>query len=387
MTTLPSYVPSWLRNAHNNEHINSVLHNLAERERTRIRARADSQNRSNRSLVNRITRVPSTLSSRPSFTNHYSVAIASLPENLPFNRYSDIEPYDRTRVIVGDRYFNGSWVRECAGGNWAIATQAPLPTTVHEFLSIIAEPSVKPPDGRYPRPTRVRTVVQLTPSFESGIQKAHAYLPPKPGESWIIHPGFDYDDLPTIKIILVKSEAVDYAQCVVSTVSVEFVAHGVTRNLATFKHLMYTSWPDHGVPAPRDRAKLLEFIKLVDRTNKDISCYAGEQDLHPDPPVMVHCSAGVGRTGSFIALSSLLRSHGLLSTQPGGLAAPVPGTSSVPLLPNSPLGPLPQSLAWDQVAQEIDQLREQRPGMIQRHEQALLIYDVLILAFVSQGQA
>jgi protein-tyrosine phosphatase len=135
--------------------------------------------------------------------------------------------------------------------------------------------------------------------------------------------------------------------------------------------MMYAAWPDHGVPENEDQASLLAFMRLVDETNKDTSY---QTNLHPDPPIMVNCSAGIGRTGSFIALCSLLRADGLLGPGCGSLTTPSP-------LPASPLGPLPDGLKDDLVAQEVDSLREQRPGMVQRDEQIMLIYEVLASAF------
>jgi len=146
-----------------------------------------------------------------------------------------------------------------------------------------------------------------------------------------------------------------------------------------FQHMMYTAWPDHSVPALEDRTSLLAFIRLVDECNKDISDQHHIDDIDPDPPVMVNCSAGIGRTGSFIALSSLLRAYDLMSVDRIALTSPI----SVPPLPASPLGPLPDDLQTDFVAQEVDSLREQRPGMVQRDEQISLIYEVLTTAFKS----
>ncbi len=88
-----------------------------------------------------------------------------------------------------------------------------------------------------------------------------------------------------------------------------------------------------------------------------------------DPPIVAGCSAGVGRTGAFIALSSLLRSHKVLS--------PAKEPSPPQVLPPSPIGPLPKSVENDAVVKEIDSLREQRPGMVQRDEQVRLIYEML----------
>ena len=89
--------------------------------------------------------------------------------------------------------------------------------------------------------------------------------------------------------------------------------------------------------------------------------------LDPDPPIMVGCSQAAG-TGTYIALSSI--SSNLL---PPALR---PILSYVQL-PASPLGPLPSDAVNDMVVQEIDSLREQRPGMVQRAEQAALVYNLL----------
>lgn len=375
MNSPPKTVPTWLQKAHDHEHITFALRTLAEREKARVQARSSSIQRP---LVRKIAHIPSPTKSH--LTEHYSTATSYLPENQPFNRYADVAPYERTRVIVNDRYFNGNWVRENAGGHWTIATQAPLPTTAHEFLSILADAVVTPPDPTYPGPVRIRTVVQLTRNFESGIQKAHIYFPPNPGESYVVHSRIDRT-LPPLKVTLLKAESIDSAQCLLSTVSVVPVSSNLPHEPVIFNHLLYLAWPDHGVPDVEDRAGLLTFIRLVDQTNKQPS---GHPD-QPEPPIMVNCSAGIGRTGSFIALCSLLRSHHILST-PQSKSFPVESSTYPPPLPQSPLGPLPESLRWDQVAQEIDHLREQRPGMVQRPEQALLVYELLIAAFISWGK-
>ena len=356
---------------------------LSDRERSRTRARmllsASRQLQPDISTPPTSTQPPSGAHPRVTATDHYSVTLGCSPENQFRNRYSDILPYDHSRVDVGGRYFNGNWVRELAGGRWTISTQAPLPSTAHEFLSLIAgiHSPLSPPEEPTLSFARVRTAVQLARNVESGRQKAHPYFPNDPGESSVIRPSPGMSELPPLRVTLVKREVVESAQCVTSTVSVTPIVAGVSSPSVIFHHLMYGAWPDHGVPEQEDRAGLLNFIKLVDRTNKDLRGLEGAADA--DPPIMIHCSAGIGRTGSFIALSSLLRNNGFLFPPASQAVERVPPSASP--LPPSPLGPLPEWMSWDEIAQEVDSLREQRPGMVERAEQARLVYDVLLGAF------
>ncbi len=430
-------VPAWLQSSHNEfEHLTKVLHTLAKRERSRKAARSASKHQSHPSKLHRAAHVASTVQANPEHVAYYSVAAGSDPNNTLFNRYADIFPYDRTRVVVctGEhkdttcgstcqqgRYLNADWVRELAGGKWWIAMQAPLPQTAHTFLSSLLE-GVSPPPGPSPsssaaspqpeanlrRECRIRTVVQLTKDLESGMRKAHAYFPPIAGQSWVVEPG-RAGGAP-IEVTLVRAHTTDAARCVHSVVRLHLLSSSSasprTRTRVgepvLFQHLLFAAWPDHGVPAGEDRTALLHFAKLVDRANRDLSLYADadtdtsiapppagrdrDRDLDPDPPIIAGCSAGVGRTGTFIALCSLLRHHGFLSppgTRTEGLGAQV----QIPPLPESPLGPLPEELQEDMIAMEIDALREQRPYMVERDDQVVMLYQALVVAFASASDA
>jgi protein tyrosine phosphatase len=377
-STIMSPVPSWLQRAYNQDHIANVWRILTDRECSRICVRSlSAASRSHPEPDTDPTTTPLSSGTHPEIlTKHYSIAHGCSSENRYRNRYADIHPYDRTRVALDGRYINANWVREHAGGIWTIATQAPLPSTTHEFLSIIAgiHSPLIPPGEFSSKFTRVRTIVQVTPYFESGRQKAHPYVPFEPGESKTIHPVKETSELPPLKLTLIKAEIIENANCVVCTVSITPISAEGPMPAVMFRHLLYGAWPDNGIPEPEDRESLLSFIRLVDRTNKDLSGLEATADV--EPPIMVHCSAGVGRTGSFIALSSLLRSNGLISK-------PNSHTTEVhPPLPQSPLGLLPESISWDEVSKEVDSLREQRPGMVQRPEQLHLIYEILIAAFI-----
>jgi protein-tyrosine phosphatase len=236
--------------------------------------------------------------------------------------------------------------------------------------------------------------VQLTRNLEGGRRKADEYFPGEVGKSIVVTPDDERQGIP-LKVTLCGQRTIECARCIESTVSIlpmvnpsrqdnGSTSSGVDSSganlsaekdqMVTFKHLLYLSWPDHGIP--EDNQTILSFIQLVAQTNRnnsDASPGQESQEIDPDPPIMVGCSAGIGRTGSFIAISSLLRSYGFLPP------AMRPTQSSV--LSSSPLGPIPEQLQVDEVAQEIDSLREQRPGMVQRPEQVILVYRLLAGAF------
>jgi protein tyrosine phosphatase len=386
-SNLSATIPPWLILAREDTYQRVVFVELSKREKERSSYRKTLPSNSSVSSLRKLLPGKSTPSQpeKPDLPKYYSVAIGRDPANRWGNRYSNIEPYDRTRVVVGisgtaclgcgegkGRYFNGSWVRELHGQKLWIATQAPLRDTVHAFLSVLSQPVGSSSDISLPQGSRVRTVVQLTLNIEKGRIKAYPYFSDTVGESMTISPESGIDTRPFV-VTLQEQTSLEDANCVQSKLSVVSQGENPAGSF-TFTHMLYTAWPDHGIPEEEDQASLLKFLRLVDQVNKDPHAGAGESD----PPIMVNCSAGVGRTGTFIALSSLLRFHNLIDT-----SSPTPFDPSGPA-PTSPslLGPLSQQL--DPVAQEIDTLREQRPEMVQRNEQVALIYQILEQAFLDK---
>ncbi|KAJ3575231.1 hypothetical protein NP233_g1223 [Leucocoprinus birnbaumii] len=334
MSSYRAKLPAWLDNAYTESHIGLVLQTLVERETRRENIRSISR------IQSRV-RASSTSSSKSDFSRsqslqgavpsshleHYSIAIASQKDNLPRNRYADIAPYDRTRVIVetGEdgpgRYLNANWVLERYGHKWWIATQAPLPTTAHTFLSLIMQPIpdptkniLSPSNSQHDNSakshdtTRIRTVVQLTRNLEGDRIKAHSYFPTEVGKSVVIPPEPELS-APALKVTLLHITDHEEAQCLQSTVAISPVKFNSTdqttrsqemngdesegrygaeedqENRVVFQHLMYTAWPDHGVPEVEDRTSLLAFLKLVDRLNRDPSSgdYPPTAELLPPP--------------------------------------------------------------------------------------------------------
>ncbi|KIJ50959.1 hypothetical protein M422DRAFT_27075 [Sphaerobolus stellatus SS14] len=379
---MASAQPPWLHSSLRRSHIKRVVKILDSRETSREDARTVVDSRSSHQDD----------STPPHLKDYYSCSVGQQSIHKRKNRYIQLEPYDRTRVLVpipGDhreigeenhRYINANWVREFAGGKWWIAGQAPLPETIHAFLTLSMHPT--PPLSAHALPSsvppprrRVQTIVQLTLLVEAGRQRAHPYFPDVLKENMIIHPERGLN-APPIHIHVESEEHIAEAACVLTDLRLRWEIPPSNRTVDheewQVTHLLYTAWPDFGVP--RENHTILNFARLVERVNnRNLLEGTSPKDA---PPVLVHCSAGVGRTGSFVALCSLLRAHGLLAAGP-----PVMTPTIAPPLPQSPLGPLPPDLNNDLVAREVDALREQRQSMVQRPEQVAWIYSALADAF------
>jgi protein-tyrosine phosphatase len=109
----------------------------------------------------------------------------------------------------------------------------------------------------------------------------------------------------------------------------------------TVWHLLFGGWPDFLIPEGEDRTALLRLIEL-----------SAEKNVHSDSPRIVHCSAGVGRSGTFIALDYLLTE-----------------------LKEGHLDSVPEDV--DPIADVVDKLRQQRMMMVQGEQQLWFLYDIL----------
>lgn len=116
----------------------------------------------------------------------------------------------------------------------------------------------------------------LTNEVERGKIKCYKYWPDNPSEFLI----FD-----TIRVTLEKEQ-------VSSTITIREITLKSPKGSRSIKHIQYTEWPDHGVPDSRN--SFLDLIPLC-------------QSNSNGGPIVVHCSAGLGRTGSFILVDSILK--------------------------------------------------------------------------------
>ncbi|GAA5976219.1 hypothetical protein JCM10908_005420 [Rhodotorula pacifica] len=319
----------------------------------------------------------------------FSVAVGTEPGNVNKNRYGDIIAYDRTRILPPATdgpppYVNASLVREPDLGveeellprRWWVAAQAPIASTVYDFLSLLLTPPTSPACA-IPLPP-ISLVVQLTPLVEGRRAKCHPYFPDHEGETATVSsPGGH--SASNVWIRLEKKEEREGAR-----ESLLYVGREGDQQGRRIVHLEYLGWRDHGVP--ESAPHLLRFIHRVHVTNARLASATGN-DSSTEPPILIHCSAGVGRTGTFIAISSLLP---LLALQAhGNLAVPKPPPDSEP---SHPLAPYPidellhsdssvasaaRADSRDFVGATIDGLRDQRTTMAQTSEQVAWVYECL----------
>ncbi|XP_054454958.1 receptor-type tyrosine-protein phosphatase H-like isoform X2 [Anoplopoma fimbria] len=200
---------------------------------------------------------------------------ALLPQNKARNRFTNILPYDWCRVMLTTSnpnetsdYINASYMPGHNSNREYIATQGPLPSTVNEFWRMIWE-------------QRVKGIVMVTNCTEGGRTKCELYWPANSNPC-------SYGGL----LVTIRSE-----QQEANWTLREFrVKHRNNSEERTVKHFHFTAWPDHGVPQGTE--VLIQFRGLVRQHIEREGAGA---------PTVVHCSAGVGRTGTIIALDVLLQ--------------------------------------------------------------------------------
>uniref|UniRef100_A0A8D3BX18 protein-tyrosine-phosphatase n=1 Tax=Scophthalmus maximus TaxID=52904 RepID=A0A8D3BX18_SCOMX len=235
----------------------------------------------------------------------------NLPANMKKNRVLQIIPYDFNRVILSMRrgheftdYVNASFIDGYRQKDYFIATQGPLPHTVEDFWRMVWE-------------WKCHSIVMLTELQEREQDKCCQYWPPEDsvtyGDYTVELKGDNLCDTFSLRDLVLT-----------------FVPEKQTR---VIRHFHFHGWPEIGIPA--EGKGMIDIIASVQR----------QQQQSGNHPIVVHCSAGAGRTGTFIALSNILervKAEGLLD-----------------------------------VFQTVKSLRMQRPHMVQTVEQYDFCYRVV----------
>ncbi|XP_078055407.1 FERM and PDZ domain-containing protein 2 [Mustelus asterias] len=193
--------------------------------------------------------------------------VGKAPENREKNRYRDILPYDRTRVpIEGHGYINASYIRMPVGSeeHLYIACQGPLPGTTNDFWQMIWE-------------NKADVIAMMTLEHERGKVKCHRYWPDKMYKPTSVH---------KYHLMLENHQMLDSFE-----ISALRMTDSETEEVHYVKHLKFITWPDHGTPNSSE--ELVRFILYM-------------REVHHRGPIVVHCSAGIGRSGVLICTDVLL---------------------------------------------------------------------------------
>uniref|UniRef100_A0A8D1VJZ5 Tyrosine-protein phosphatase non-receptor type 13 n=1 Tax=Sus scrofa TaxID=9823 RepID=A0A8D1VJZ5_PIG len=235
--------------------------------------------------------------------------IGQTKENRRKNRYKNILPYDATRVPLGDEggYINASFIKIPVGREEFvyIACQGPLPTTVGDFWQMIWE-------------QKSTVIAMMTQEVEGEKIKCQRYWPNILGKTTMVGD--------RLRLALVRMQQLK--GFVVRAMTLEDIQTGEVRHIS---HLNFTAWPDHDTPSQPD--DLLTFISYM-------------RHVHRSGPIITHCSAGIGRSGTLICIDVVL---GLIS----------------------------QDLEFG-ISDVVRCMRLQRHGMVQTEDQYIFCYQVIL---------
>lgn len=234
------------------------------------------------------------------------------------NRYTDVLAYDDTRVKLSsaEDYINANFVRlRCGNETFRyILAQGPLNSTIEDFYTMIWD-------------QKVRFIIMLAKIEENGKQKCAAYWPENDGQTQA-HGAFEV----TSRRDTSYNADSDGFAC--RTLYVKNTASGEAREVL---HLQFTAWPDHDIPEDT-----LQFLNFVQKKRE----VTDELNISQSEPVLVHCSAGVGRTGVFCLTEYAL------SCVENGLGLDFPTT--------------------------LKSMRDQRPQLVQNEDQYKFCYSVVL---------
>ncbi|KAJ5580117.1 uncharacterized protein N7459_006102 [Penicillium hispanicum] len=294
------------------------------------------------------------------------------------NRYNDIYPFDHSRVrlegipLGGCDYVNANHIQAEFSNRRYIATQAPVPDTFNDFWRVVWEQDV-------------RLLVSLTAEVERGQVKCHPFwrsgnygpFKVKAYSERFIH-------------IETQGRSIDHTfqnpsvsdgqtQCPDETNENPFI---IVRHFSLYHtafpfqplrditQLQYPYWPDFGTTS-----QPTHLLNLIEQCNKVIRATSnpGFGSLDPEPtgqrPILVHCSAGCGRTGTFCTVDSVLD---ILKRQRAQRATSE-GRSE-----------WTRDLHLDLITKTVEDFRTQRPSMVQNLSQFVLCYESILEWLVSQ---
>uniref|UniRef100_A0A8C9A594 Tyrosine-protein phosphatase non-receptor type n=1 Tax=Prolemur simus TaxID=1328070 RepID=A0A8C9A594_PROSS len=204
---------------------------------------------------------------------------ARLPENAERNRFQDVLPYDDARVELvptkenNTGYINASHIKVSVSGiEWDyIATQGPLQNTCQDFWQMVWEQGIA-------------IIAMVTAEEEGGREKSFRYWP---------RLGSRHNTVTYGRFKITTRFRTDSGCYATTGLKMKHLLTGQER---TVWHLQYTDWPEHG--CPEDIKGFLSYLEEIQSVRRHTN--STSEPKSPNPPLLVHCSAGVGRTGVVI---------------------------------------------------------------------------------------
>jgi protein-tyrosine phosphatase len=368
-----------------------------------------------------------------------SVQLAGIEKGAK-NRYNNIWPYEHSRVkleaplLNGCDYFNANYVKAQWSNKRYIATQGPIPATFGDFWNVVWQQDA-------------RVIVMLTAESENGQIKAHNYWSGRRYGSINVHLHSEHRaSLEPSKIREHRAKRPSTTSRHSTTSSQSSKAAGdrsenmspigdapyvIVRNLTISNsdepfermrevtQLHYTSWPDFGAPAdPSHLLGLVEQCDTVVRASEATKRPFDQPSPADERPVIVHCSAGCGRTGTFCTVDSVIdmlkrqMNDGYLLAKPSSPKRNVRQPTPMEIDPRSrksssvaspsrthdersffasvPLGAQVKGDEWmqredvDLIEKAVEDFRLQRLSMVQSLRQYVLCYESVLEWLVSQ---
>ncbi|KAF1826068.1 phosphotyrosine-specific Ptp2-like protein [Dissoconium aciculare CBS 342.82] len=252
------------------------------------------------------------------------VQIAGLEKGSK-NRYNNIWPFEHSRVKIrgvpshGCDYFNASHIKASHSNKRYISTQAPVPTTFNDFWNIVWQEDV-------------RVIVMLTAEKEGAQVKAHNYWDQKqyghlqlsflserrasleltrihkqqkrPAQLQRHMTASSNPQIPLARLDAKDETSGEQPYVIVRKFTLKHEKHPFAP-MREVTQLQYSNWPDFGAPAHP-----AHLLGLVEQTDAVVRANNQTQAAEPEPPntrpVLVHCSAGCGRTGTFCTVDSVI---------------------------------------------------------------------------------
>ncbi|XP_070709186.1 receptor-type tyrosine-protein phosphatase N2 [Pempheris klunzingeri] len=226
-------------------------------------------------------------------------------QNTKRNRSDAVVVYDHSRITLkaennhgNSDYINASPIMDHDPRNPTyISSQGPLPSTVADFWQMVWESGCV-------------VIVMLTPLSENGVKQCHHYWPDEGSDVYHIY-----------EVNLVS----EHIWCEDFLVRSFYLKNLQTNETRTVTQFHFLSWMDRGIP--NSARTLLDFRRKVNKCYRGRSC-----------PIIVHCSDGAGRSGTYILIDMVLNRM-------------AKGAKEI------------------DIAATLEHLRDQRAGMVQTKEQ------------------